>query len=451
MSGRPTVSSTSRSAGAAAATARASSGVGLPSRRSSPTGLPVTAASPNAPITSSRIWNASPSGSPYALSAGQQLVGRARGGEHGAEVQRALDRVLAALVPADPLGLVPAPLVADAAEDVEELADVELDRAARSTPTTPRSSRRAGAGRRRRRRGRRRGSRRPRRTGAPRRSSRRRRARPRTRCASSACRGGWRRRPSRRRGTGRRRGAARARAGVDHAVVTPGRRRRRRSPSGRTPAAAACRRTAPAARSRGSARRGRRRSAPALDLAVSRSWRQRSTRDGDRLERRRRARGHRRRLRSSRRAKPCAAVARGPQRQALRSVVDGGRCVSASSSPCVTVADVDPVDDRRSPGPRRRGRRRPARSAAARCRSARGRTRSARPPAHLGGEAVDVDVGPLELGEDLLELGERRGVSGRRWSARRVSLAIVLTPSIAASTGAVGARPCSRRHRSRRW
>ena len=52
----------------ASAVARASSGVGLPSRRSSPTGLPVSAESPNAPITSSRIWKASPSGSPNALS-----------------------------------------------------------------------------------------------------------------------------------------------------------------------------------------------------------------------------------------------------------------------------------------------------------------------------------------------------------------------------------------------
>ena len=56
--------------GVAAARARASSGVGLPSRRSPPTGLPVVCSSPNAPITSSRIWNASPSGRPNALSAG---------------------------------------------------------------------------------------------------------------------------------------------------------------------------------------------------------------------------------------------------------------------------------------------------------------------------------------------------------------------------------------------
>ena len=44
--------------------ARAINGVGLPSRRSPPTGLPVVRSSPNAPITSSRIWNASPSGKP---------------------------------------------------------------------------------------------------------------------------------------------------------------------------------------------------------------------------------------------------------------------------------------------------------------------------------------------------------------------------------------------------
>ena len=61
--GAPRAPST-RSRGRAAAT----SGVSLPSRRSSPTGLPVTATSPNTPSRSSRIWNASPSGRPNALS-----------------------------------------------------------------------------------------------------------------------------------------------------------------------------------------------------------------------------------------------------------------------------------------------------------------------------------------------------------------------------------------------
>ena len=85
--------------------ARASSGVGLPSLRSPPTGLPVTAASPNAPMTSSRIWKASPSGRPYALSCGSSSPARDGSASSGAEVERTFDRVLARLVAADPLGL----------------------------------------------------------------------------------------------------------------------------------------------------------------------------------------------------------------------------------------------------------------------------------------------------------------------------------------------------------
>ena len=107
-------------------TAAASSGVSLPSRRSSPTGLPVTAASPNTPSRSSRIWNASPSGRPKALSGAAQLVEPAR--ERGAEVQRALDRVLARLVPLDRARPAPAsrsPL--GGAAEVEVLADAQLD------------------------------------------------------------------------------------------------------------------------------------------------------------------------------------------------------------------------------------------------------------------------------------------------------------------------------------
>ena len=52
--------------GSARCWASATRTVRLPSRRSSPAGLPVSAGSPNTPSTSSRSWNASPSGSPYA-------------------------------------------------------------------------------------------------------------------------------------------------------------------------------------------------------------------------------------------------------------------------------------------------------------------------------------------------------------------------------------------------
>ena len=54
----------------------ATSGVSLPSRRSSPTGLPVTSASPNTPSRSSRSWNASPSGSPIAVSGARSSASR---------------------------------------------------------------------------------------------------------------------------------------------------------------------------------------------------------------------------------------------------------------------------------------------------------------------------------------------------------------------------------------
>ena len=62
--------------GSGSRAAIATSGVALPSRRSSPTGLPVTSASPNAPSTSSRSWNASPSGSPIALSVARSSSSR---------------------------------------------------------------------------------------------------------------------------------------------------------------------------------------------------------------------------------------------------------------------------------------------------------------------------------------------------------------------------------------
>ena len=150
------------------AAARASSGVGLPSRRSSPTGLPVSAESPNAPITSSRIWKASPSGRPYPLSAGEQLVAALGRGQQRAEVERALDRVLAALVAGDPLGLLDPALALDRPEDVEQLADVELEPQLVPQPPDRGPARRRAAGPTARRRGRRRGSPRPRRSGGTR-------------------------------------------------------------------------------------------------------------------------------------------------------------------------------------------------------------------------------------------------------------------------------------------
>ena len=58
---------------------------------------------------------------------GQEFVGPVGCGEHGTEVQRALDRVLAGLVAADPLGLDDVACPLDATENVEVLADVQLD------------------------------------------------------------------------------------------------------------------------------------------------------------------------------------------------------------------------------------------------------------------------------------------------------------------------------------
>ena len=275
------------------ATARASSDVGLPSRRSSPTGLPVTEVSPNAPMTSSRIWKASPSGSPKQLRPGSSAWPRDRVGEHGAEVQRALDRVLAALVAGDPLGLVEAPLALHRAEDVEELADVELD--AQLVPQLPHLGRGAGqqlvgehegevadedrhalaeA---------------PRLAGPVGLAVRRRR----TRRASSARPAGWPSRPSRRRGTGRRRASARS----------PRRPARPRSSAGSPPAPTkpqwqnAGRRRLPPERtmrrisSNGPARSG---SSAAQRDALGRQQvvEARIDADGDRRQRRRRARRH---------------------------------------------------------------------------------------------------------------------------------------------------------------
>ena len=117
-------------------TARASSGVGLPSRRSSPTGLPVidgvAERTHHVVAHLERVAERQPVGAERR----EQLVGPVGRGQHGAEVQRALDGVLAALVAADALGLVAPPLVAHPAEDVEHLTDVELD--AQLVPDRPR-------------------------------------------------------------------------------------------------------------------------------------------------------------------------------------------------------------------------------------------------------------------------------------------------------------------------
>ena len=57
----------------------------------------------------------------------EQLVLALGGGEDGAEVQRSFDGVLAGLVPADPFGLVDVSDALHRSEDVEVLADVQLD------------------------------------------------------------------------------------------------------------------------------------------------------------------------------------------------------------------------------------------------------------------------------------------------------------------------------------
>ena len=122
---RPSRPSSARSAGSARAAAIATSGVALPSRRSSPTGFPVTSASPNAPSTSSRSWNASPSGSPIARERRSQL--RQPAGERGAEVQRPLDRVLRRLVQRDASRRRRVGARGRGRHEVERLSDAELD------------------------------------------------------------------------------------------------------------------------------------------------------------------------------------------------------------------------------------------------------------------------------------------------------------------------------------
>ncbi len=64
---------------------------------------------------------------PVAAQTGEQLCLALGRGEHGTDMEGPLDRVLAALVAGDALGLHEAPLALHGAEQVEVLADVELD------------------------------------------------------------------------------------------------------------------------------------------------------------------------------------------------------------------------------------------------------------------------------------------------------------------------------------
>ena len=187
--------------------------VRFPSRRSSPAGLPVTAGSPKTPSRSSRSWNASPSGSPYAEKA-SNAAGRPSP-ERGAEVQRALDGVLRRLVAGHPEGPLDRPTAARLLDDVQVLARHQLDphgvadrvRAAQRgvvEPTALRSSLPTTRGT-----GRRAGSRSPRRNRPMRRPTPARRARRRTARAPRACPAAWRFGRSRHRGPARRPAAAR--------------------------------------------------------------------------------------------------------------------------------------------------------------------------------------------------------------------------------------------------
>ena len=121
----------------------ASSGVGLPSRRSSPTGLPVSdGVAERAEHVVAQLERV----------AERQAVGGQRrrelaepAGERGAEVQRPLDGVLARLVARDALG----PRRgwsgrARGADDVEVLADVQLDAQLVPHASAPRRSRPRG-------------------------------------------------------------------------------------------------------------------------------------------------------------------------------------------------------------------------------------------------------------------------------------------------------------------
>ena len=81
--------------GASASRAYATSTVRLPSRRSSPDGLPVSRSSPKTPSTSSRSWNAIPSGCPNAASAA--ACGEVGAGERRADRERLLHAVAGGL------------------------------------------------------------------------------------------------------------------------------------------------------------------------------------------------------------------------------------------------------------------------------------------------------------------------------------------------------------------
>ena len=267
-----------RSAGAASR-ASATSTVRLPSTRSSPAGLPVVAGSPKTPSRSSRSWNASPSGSPNAVSSASAR--RRRAGERGAEVERPLDGVLRRLVAQHRHRGVHVGVAAGLGGDVEELAgdhlgaaQVEhverrghdLAAAARSGAAARRTTTAAG---------RRGGSRRRRRTAPGRRATRRRGARAR-RCgacwpAAAAVRGVHVVVVHQRAGVQQlERGA-----GPDQRVARRRAARRRGAPTSRTTRGTSCRRPPtsaprrPAARRRGPAapaarpaRRGTRRAPP---------------------------------------------------------------------------------------------------------------------------------------------------------------------------------------------
>ena len=179
-------------------------------------------------------------------SCGSSSSARVGRGEHGAEVQRALDGVLARLVAGDALGLGSAVASPRAVPRMSRYWPM-LSSMRSSFHTSERRRRRAAraAGRRRRRRGRRPGWRRPRRSAGPRRPVAARRGRS----ANTRCVVGSPRRVAgavhhvvveQGEGVQQLEGGA----GVDHRSGRRRRRRRRRSPSGRTPGAAACRRRA---------------------------------------------------------------------------------------------------------------------------------------------------------------------------------------------------------------
>ena len=144
-------SSSAASPAGAASRARATSTVRLPSTRSSPAGLPVVAGSPKTPSRSSRSWNASPSGSPNAVSSASVSGGRA--GQRGPEVQRPLDGVLRRLVAQHRHRGVDVGVAAGLGRDVEELAGdhlgaAQVEHVERGRPRSPAAARSGAAARR---------------------------------------------------------------------------------------------------------------------------------------------------------------------------------------------------------------------------------------------------------------------------------------------------------------